>query len=277
MAVMDNPLFINTILLGGGTAEKIAAAGAAGFDQVELWRQDVEAAEGSVTAALHTAGVGLTDFQVLLDFDGAPGNRRAEKRAEAIAMLDMAVQLGAGTLLAPASTDPACDAARIVPDLAWLAQEAAARGLRVAYEAMAWSTVNHTLPAAWRCVQAAGVPNLGMVIDAFHIFVRGRDASDLDSIPMDRIYLVQLSDLDHTVDQPHLIETARHRRLLPGAGRFPIASLLQRLAADGYPGPIGLEVFNDAMKARDPAIVAREAMAALRRACRAFHTGGTHL
>lgn len=68
MAAMDNPLFINTILLGGGTAGKIAAAG-----------------------ALHLAGVGLTDFQVLLDFDGALGDRRTEKRAEAIAILDMAV------------------------------------------------------------------------------------------------------------------------------------------------------------------------------------------
>ncbi len=31
----------------------------------------------------------------------------------------------------------------------------------------------------------------------------------------------------------------------------------------GYSGPIGLEVFNDALKARDPHEVAREAMAAL--------------
>lgn len=273
MPAMDNVLFINTILLGGTAADNIAAAGAAGFDQVELWRQDVDTMPAGVSgarAALRRAGIGLTDFQVLLDFDGAPGARRTAKRAEAVAMLDLAVQLGAGTLLAPASTDPACDATRIVEDLAWLAREAAARGVRVAYEAMAWSTVNHATPAAWRCVQAAGQPNLGMVIDAFHIFVCGRDARDLDGIPVDRIYLVQLSDLDHAVDRAHLVDTARHRRLLPGAGHFPLATLLQRLAAGGYTGPIGLEVFNDAMHARDPASVAMEAMAALRQACRAF-------
>ena len=270
---MDNPLFINTILLGGSTAQKIAAAGAAGFDQVELWRQDVDAAPDGVAGvvqALADADVELTDFQVLLDFDGAPGEQRAVKRAEALRMLDLAVLAGAGTLLAPASTDPACDATRIVDDLAWLAQQAGARGLRVAYEAMAWSTVNHATPAAWRCVQAAGQPNLGMVIDAFHIFVRGRAASDIDGIPADRIYLVQLSDLDRAVDPADLVDTARHRRLLPGAGHFPLASLLQRLAALGYTGPIGLEVFNDQMQARDPAAVAVEAMAALRTACLAF-------
>ena len=267
---MNNPLFLNTVLLGGGTAEKIAAAGSAGFDQVELWRQDLDALPGGapgVLDALAQADLGLTDFQVLLDFDGAPGERRSAKRHEALQMLDLAVQVGATTVVAPASTDPDCDAARIVEDLAWLARQAAARGLRVACEAMAWSTVNHTTPAAWRCVQAAGQANLGMVIDAFHLFATGRDASDLDGIPMERIYLVQLSDLASAVSSEKVKEVARHQRLRPGDGHVPLASLVQRLAAGGYAGPIGLEVFNDELQARDPAAVAREAMAALRSVC----------
>lgn len=266
--VLDHPLFINTVLLGGSSEQKIAAAGAAGFAQVELWRQDVDPMPGGGAGAvrmLERAGVGLTDFQVLLDFDGAPNEKRASKRAEALQMLDMAAALGAGTLLAPASTDPACDAARVVDDLAWLAQEAARRGLRVAYEGMAWSTVNATLPAAWRSVREAGQPNLGLVVDAFHLFARGRDAEDLDGIPAEGIFLVQLSDLDHLPDRAHVVDQARHCRLLPGAGRFPLAGLLRRLAALGYAGPIGLEVFNDALKARDPGSVAREAMAALKK------------
>ena len=267
---MNHPLFLNTILLGGSTADKIAAAGSAGFGQIELWRQDVDAhPEGApgVLQALARARLGLTDFQVLLDFDGAPGERRTAKRQEALQMLDLAVQLGATTLLAPASTDPGCDPSRIVDDLAWLARQAAARGLRVAYEAMAWSTVNHTTPAAWRCVQAASQANLGMVIDAFHLFAPGRDVRDLDGIAAERIFLVQLSDLAQQVSTAQLKTTARHHRLLPGDGHFPLDSLLRRLAAIGYAGPIGLEVFNDALHARDPAAVAQQAMAALRRVC----------
>jgi len=34
-------LFLNTVLLGGTAEAKLAAARAAGFEQVELWRQDV--------------------------------------------------------------------------------------------------------------------------------------------------------------------------------------------------------------------------------------------
>ncbi len=261
-----NPLFLNTVLLGGPPQEKLQAAAAAGFDQVELWRQDVETFPGgaeAVRADLQRLPLGLTDYQVLLDFDGAPGDKRAAKRAEAVAMLDTAVQVGARTLLAPASTDPACDPTRVTEDLRWLADEAAKRGLRVAYEGMAWSTLNHTLPDAHRAIALAGAPNLGLVVDAFHIFVRGRTAADLDGVPPERIYLVQLSDCDHAVAPEAYRDTARHDRLLPGQGRFPLATLTRKLQAMNYGGAIGLEVFNDQLKAQPPEQVARQAFAAL--------------
>ncbi|MDE1148188.1 MAG: sugar phosphate isomerase/epimerase [Azospirillaceae bacterium] len=263
-----NPLFLNTILLGGTTTDKLRAASAAGFAQVELWRQDVEAFGGTpdgLKDELATRTLGLTDYQVLLDFDGAPAAKREAKRREALAMLDTASRVGATTLLVPASTDAACDGARVIEDMAWLAQAAAAGGLRIAYEGMAWSTLHPTLPAAWDVVRRVDAPNLGLVVDAFHMFVRGRTADDLDGIPAGAIYLVQLSDLDHAVGPDTLIETARHHRLLPGRGRFPLRGLLDRLKHIGYGGPIGLEVFNDDLKARDPMVTAVEAMAALRR------------
>jgi len=267
--VLTNPLFINLVLLGGSTQDKIRAAKAAGFDQVELWRQDLEAFGGDarqLRSVLKEEGIALTDYQVLLDFDGAPPSMRADKRAEALRMLDSAVELGATTLLSPASTHPDCVAAQIDEDMAWLAAQAAERQLRIAYEGMAWSTINHSLPAAWACVQRVGASNLGVVVDAFHIFARGRDASDLDGIPVDRIFLVQLSDLTEKVDASNVTEVARHRRLLPGQGRFPIESILSKLKLAGYTGPLGLEVFNDVMKARDPVQVTQEAMLALKSA-----------
>jgi len=41
-----NPLFLNTIQLGGPTAGKLAAASEAGFDQIEVWRQDIQEESG---------------------------------------------------------------------------------------------------------------------------------------------------------------------------------------------------------------------------------------
>jgi 4-hydroxyphenylpyruvate dioxygenase len=154
-------------------------------------------------------------------------------------------------------------AGEIDEDMHWLASQAAERHLRIAYEGMAWSTINNNLPAAWACVQRVGAPNMGVVVDAFHIFARGRDAGDLDGIPADRIFLVQLSDVTETVNADNVVEVARHRRLLPGQGRFPVDTILSKLKQVNYSGPIGLEVFNDVMKSRDPYQITREAMAAL--------------
>ncbi|WP_034951371.1 sugar phosphate isomerase/epimerase family protein, partial [Erwinia oleae] len=125
-------------------------------------------------------------------------------------------------------------------DLLWLTQEAKARGLRVAFEAMAWSTHINTLPKAWRLVENINEAALGLVVDAFHLFARRRTAADLANIPVEKIFLVQLSDLAVTPESDALSETARHRRLLPGEGNFPLSTLLGCLSEKGYNGPLGL-------------------------------------
>jgi len=264
-----NPFFINTILLGGTPAQKIAAAHSAGFEQIEILTHDVEGHEGSpedLGRWLQELGIGLTDYQVLRDFDGAPESLRENKRAEALSMLNVASRIGADTLLVTASSDPACVAVNIDDDLRWLAGEAATRRLRIAYEGLAWSKINFTLGAAWNCVQRLNIPNLGLVVDPFHLFVRGGTARDLDNIPMDRIFILQLcdSDLDNCNNLQLVIDTARHRRLLPGQGRFPINTILERFKAGGYTGPVGIEVFNDVLRERDPKVTAEEAMSALK-------------
>lgn len=265
-----NPLFINTILLGGTPNEKITAAHGAGFEQIEILTHDVDGYDGNPEQMgrwLQELGIGLTDYQVLRDFDGAPDHLREQKRTEALSMLDTASQIGADTVLVTACSDQACVAARIDDDLRWLAGEAATRGLRIAYEGLAWSRINFTLGAAWNCVQRLNLSNLGLVVDPFHLFVRGGSASDLDNIPMDRVFILQLcdSDLDRCDDLQLVIDTARHRRLLPGQGWFPIDTILERFKAGGYKGPVGIEVFNDAMRDQDPRVTAHEAMLALKR------------
>ncbi|UAK24264.1 sugar phosphate isomerase/epimerase family protein [Sphingomonas nostoxanthinifaciens] len=263
-----NPLFLNTVLLGGDTKAKLAAASEAGFDQIELWTSDVAALDGGAAATRALAAtlqIGFTDYQVLLDFDGAPGDKREVKRAEALAMLDTAAEIGIDTVLVPASTDPACDRARIGDDLAWLVDQARLRGRRIAYEGMAWSSVNATFAAAWEAIRGFDPAHAGLVLDSFHLFVRDEDETVIDAVPVDRIFLAQFSDVAHPVALADAKRIARHARLLPGAGKLPLDRLARRLLGRGYVGPIGLEVFNDGLRARDPGPVARMAMDALRR------------
>lgn len=262
----SNPLFINTILLKGTTEEKIEAASQAGFDQIEIWREDVSSASGSGEALnnfLHSKEIGLTDYQVLLDFDGA-STFGSSKRDEALEMIDVAREIGADTLLVPANTSDQCDPNKIIDDLTWLVDEAGKHGLKIAYEAMAWSKVINTLPEAWDIVKKVNRPNFGLVVDAFHIFSLGRTVADLDDIPAEKIFLVQLSDLKGLPDRENMVNTARHDRLLPGEGDFPLDKLLHRLKSAQYSGPIGLEVFNDELKAKNAVDVAEMAMLSLK-------------
>ncbi|MCJ2126365.1 sugar phosphate isomerase/epimerase family protein [Methylobacterium sp. J-077] len=266
--LLPGPSFINTVLLGGSPEEKLRAARKAGFAQVELWTTDVARAEGGaagVRALVAELGLGLTDYQVLLDFDGAPGDKRAAKRAEALTMLDTAAAAGASTVLAPASTDPACDPARITEDLIWLVDEARRRGLRIAYEGLAWSTVNPSLAGAWATIRNLDPRHAGIVVDSYHLFVRGETPTILGDIPPERIFLVQFSDIPGPVQPSDYREVARHARLLPGDGRLPLASLIGKLSAIDYRGPVGLEVFNDRLKAESPEGVAKRAYGALQK------------
>lgn len=267
MVFERNPLFLNTILLGGTTEEKIIAARKAGFQQIELWHQDIKDANYNITRVkniLRHNQLLLTDYQVLLDFDGVAKPYRQAKYDEAITMLNVAAEIGADTLLVPANTDSSCIEENIEEDLTWLVEEADKRKIRIAYEAMAWSSFNYLTTKAWELVHRINAPNLGLVIDAFHIFSLNRTIQDLTGIPMDKIFLVQLSDAKALPEHKNIKAIARHHRLLPGEGVFPLHTLLNHLAQHQYEGPIGLEVFNDDLKSENPEIVANKAMKSLR-------------
>jgi 4-hydroxyphenylpyruvate dioxygenase len=261
---LPGPRFLNTVLLGGSTGEKLDAAAAAGFAQVELWREDVASSSAAdVRAVLARTGLQLTDVQVLLDFDGASTATREAKRAEAMSLLALANDVGAGAVLVPACTATDYAPERVTEDLRWLCERAAEQGLRIAYEGMAWSRLHSTLPSTWQQIEQVGAPNLDIVVDAFHLFATGRTADDLHDVPVERIALVQLSDVQTQPLPGQVTAQARHHRCLPGEGIWPLETLIDALATRGYAGPIGLEVFNDALKSRDPHAVAAEAMAAL--------------
>ncbi len=260
------PLFLNTVLLGGEPGRTLRAARAAGFDQVELWTDDVEGFAGGAPAARGLAasiGLGFTDYQVLLDFDGAPGDRRVEKRRKAIAMLDIARTLGTRTMLVPASTDPDCDRARIGEDMAWLVGEAKARGIRIAHEGMAWSSVHPRLGDAWAVMRDLDPAHAGIVVDAYHLLVPGGRVDEIAAIPPERIFLAQFCDVAGPVAPADYKQVARTSRLLPGDGVLPLVDLARRLRETGYRGPLGLEVFNERMEAHDPGKVAADAYASL--------------
>ena len=263
MAVLaSNPRFINTVLFGNTFTHRLSAIAHAGFNGVEIWQQDAEPAVCETKQQLSNWGLQCTDYQVLLDFDGAKGGDRQHKQHEALRMIEIAAQLGSSMILVAANTGD-CDEQAIVADLKWLCQQASRAGLRIAYEAMSWSTSINRCDLAWQIIEQVDEPNLGIVVDAFHLYILGRSLADLSGIPAEKIFLVQLSDSEELTQGTCVKTIARHRRLLPGDGQFPLRELVVYLETLGYQGPIGLEVFNDQAKQQDPEQVALLAKHAL--------------
>ena len=98
-------------------------------------------------------------------------------------------------------------------------------------------------------VQRADCPNLGLGIDAFHIFAAETPLDAIDELQPDRIFLVQLADFmwQETKTFEERMTTARTFRVFPGEGVHSeqLVQLVLKLDALGYGGDYSFEVFND--------------------------------
>jgi hypothetical protein len=96
-------------------------------------------------------------------------------------------------------------------------------------------------------VRRADHPAVGIVLDTFHILARNTDLRMVESIPRDRIFLVQVADAPK-LDMDYL-SWSRHFRSMPGQGDLPLLSFMEVLQTTGFDGLLSLEIFNDQFRA----------------------------
>ena len=190
---------MDSISLAGPLQAKLRAIREAGFGQVMLAARDlVGHADGWQAAVeeVRASGLRVTGFQVLRDFEGLSGHLHDYKVDIARSMIDMCAALGSPLLLACSSTSrhASADDDAIARDLRKLAMMALPRGIRVAFEGLSWGRHINDSIGAWRVVQLADVPNLGIGIDSFHAVASKTPLDDLDLLDPDKIFLVQLAD-----------------------------------------------------------------------------------
>jgi 3-dehydroshikimate dehydratase len=246
---------IATVALGGTLGEKLAAASAAGFDGVELFEPDLIAAPlapEEVRRRLADLGLVLELYQPLRDVDALPPERFRRKLDLVRAKFDLMRRLGARMALLCTNVSPEAidDDDLAAEQLSAVADEAQARGLAVAYEALAWGTHVSEYDHAWRIVERAGHPALGVCLDSFHILARGTSLDPIAAIPAGQLFMLQLADAPRMrMDE---LQWSRHYRCFPGQGAFDLETFLARVLAAGYAGPLSLEIFNDIFRQADP-------------------------
>lgn len=257
---------ISSLSFSGPLEHKIAAAAEAGFAGIEIFREDIVGFDGAPEDVARLAaenGIAVVSLQSLRDFEALPEGERGWAMERAGRFLDLAGRIGAPMLVVCANTraDALAAPERAASDLAALADMAAARGLKIGYEALASSAHVRSYAEAWAIVEKAARPNLGLVVNAVHSFAADAGLAALEGIDPDRIFLVHLADAPITrIDQRLLTEAFR---LLPGQGNLPVAALHAALARRGYRGPVSVEVFNEQIRALKPALIAKDAMRAL--------------
>jgi sugar phosphate isomerase/epimerase len=259
---------MDTITLAGPLPAKLVAIREAGFSQVMLSARDLTGHAGGVdeaTAAVRNSGLRVTGFQVLRDFEGLSGHLHAYKVDIAKGMIEMCAALGGKLLLACSSTSQHAtdDVDAIARDLRKLAMLALPHGIRVAYEGLSWGRHINEFTTAWRAVERADMPNLGLGIDSYHIFATETDIEGLDDVDPAKLFFVQLSDFmwQQTRTPEERMNTARTFRVFPGEGVHTeqLIALVRRLDGMGYRGDYSFEVFNDDYQQMRPDQVAQRA------------------
>jgi 4-hydroxyphenylpyruvate dioxygenase len=243
---------IATISLSGTLPEKLEAAAAARFDAVEIFENDLLFFDGPARAVRQMAadlGLEICVFQPFRDFEGVADELFVRNLERAERKFDLMQELGATLLLVCSNVaqSAAADDQRAAAQLRELAQRASRRQLRIGYEALAWGARISRYSDAWRLVEMADHPHLGLILDSFHTLAVKDDLGPIASIPAARIFLVQLADAPLlTMDT---LSWSRHFRCFPGQGDLDVTGFLTTVLEAGYAGPISLEIFNDDFRA----------------------------
>ncbi|MEU2826479.1 sugar phosphate isomerase/epimerase family protein [Streptomyces bacillaris] len=241
----------------------------AGIGQVGLWRAPIQAYGVERTARLLSdAGLTVTSlcrggFLTALDpaerTRALDDNRRAVDEAAAVATHTLVLVSGG---LPPGSRDLYGARERVAEALAELAPYAAERGVRLAIEPL------HPMFASDRCVvstlaQALDLAErfpaerVGVVVDTYHLWWDDRAPAEIARAGAGgRIHAFQLADWITPLPAGVLLGRGQL-----GDGSVDFRAFRTAVEAAGYDGPIEVEIFNEALWARDGAEVLAEVAA----------------
>jgi 4-hydroxyphenylpyruvate dioxygenase len=257
---------IATVSLSGALDEKLRATASAGFDAVEIFENDLLSFSGSprdVGNLCRDLGLEICAFQPFRDFEGMPEPQRARNLARAERKFDLMQELGTDLLLVCSNISPASLGGidRAAADFRELGERAASRGLRVGFEALAWGRHVNDYRDAWEIVRRADHKSIGIILDSFHALAPAFPTNPIQSIPADKIFLVQLADAPKLgLD---VLSWSRHFRCFPGQGDLPVTDFVRAVRTTGYEGPLSLEIFNDQFRAGSPVRTATDGLRSL--------------
>ena len=225
----------------------LATVAAAGFSTVSLGMAQLAPAQreprGFAVAAemLEDHGLRCSDvIGLIVRRDDAEADESARS------LSDAAHALGAEwilTLLFTRVTDES------LARLDRCAGHAAQAGARLALEIATGGPVG-TITQGLAVVESVGADRMGVLIDTWHFFRGGSTFAELETIPLDRIALVQFDDALAPETEDVMHETM-DRRTWPGQGELDLARFADVLTARGWEGVVSVEVLSAELRRLD--------------------------
>ncbi|KAF0232130.1 MAG: 4-hydroxyphenylpyruvate [Beijerinckiaceae bacterium] len=257
---------IATVSLSGTLPEKLEAIAVARFDGVEIFENDLvfcPLSPRDIRAMADDLGLTIDLFQPFRDLEGVDEAQFLKNLDRAQRKFDVMGELAAPMMLVCSNVLPDAidDDARSADQLHRMAVLAQGRGIKLAFEALAWGTHVNTFGRAFKIVKAADHAHLGLALDSFHTLALPNDWSALSKLPGDRIFFMQIADAPK-LDMASLM-LSRHHRCLPGQGELDVAGFVDAALQAGYTGTMSLEIFNDGFRAAPPRQTARDGMRSL--------------
>jgi sugar phosphate isomerase/epimerase len=124
----------------------------------------------------------------------------------------------------------------------------------------------YTLGGVMDLAHAIGTGNVGVLLDAWHLYTSGGSIADLDGLSSDDVVVVHVNDAPAGIPRDEQIDNVRELPL--AAGVIDLVGFMRKLQAIGFAGPVMPEPFNarlNELAASDPIAAAREAGASMDR------------
>ena len=174
---------------------------------------------------------------------------------------------------------PGSDELAFEDNLAWhverfrpIAEALATEGCRLGIEFIGPKTFRarfrhefiYTLGGVMDMATSIGVGNVGVLLDAWHLYTSGGSLADLDTITADDIVAVHVNDAPAGISVDEQIDNVRALPLETGV--IDLVGFMSKLRQLGYDGPVMPEPFSqriDNLAATDPLAAARETAASM--------------
>jgi sugar phosphate isomerase/epimerase len=237
-----------------------------GWDAVELRHVDFARAmeagrtiEG-ILSLIRASGLPISAVGVQRGWIYATGEERRRLLGSIAEVCRWASELDAPIVMSAVDPEPGDldQAARSMREVGDIVGE---RGKTMALELNVGTIQFRTLDRVRELLALADHPNVGLLVDTYHIERGGGGLQTYRDLAPGEIAYFQYSDVPNAPMAPPV---NTFDRLPPGQGVVPFAEILAIVREKGYDGYLSYEALNLSAAERDPAEVAREALAASR-------------